>query len=206
MMMKRTRFLYGSPISPFFVSNTSHLLLEHVIAMYPENASRVPDYMVFSIPPTSSTRPLSNQVRVRVENSPFQVHTTEVIESSQFNMKFEHHLPSQEVFSQVTVYHESYTRNQSLLQENANFYRVDAHTDNMKYETTVYGQRITFESGNIWSAPIFDVDNSDKLVFPKQMGYLTGIIEGEFVDVEKMNRLLLFTLPGLYLPPPTHSA
>jgi len=210
-MMRRTRFIYGSSISPFFVSNESRLLLEHVIAMYPEKASRVPDHLVFSIPPRSTTRPLSSEVRVKVENSPFQIHTTEVIDSRSFLMPFDHSLQGEDTFSQVTVYHESYTSNQSLLQENANFYRVDSYTDNMKWETVVNGQRITFESGYIWSSPIFDVDNPSKIIFPKQMGYMTGIIEGDFVDIETVERLLFFTLPGLYLPkqktqPPTQSS
>ncbi|NBX48673.1 hypothetical protein EBT25_01805 [bacterium] len=201
-MMKRTRFIYGSINSPYFVSNESRLLLEHVIAMYPEKASRIPDHVVFSIPPCSTTRPLSHEIRIKVENRPFQIHTTEVVESKQFKLDFAHSKRGEDTFSQVTVYHESYTSNQSLLQENANFYRVDSYTDNMQYGTVVNGQWITFESGYIWSAPIFDVDSPKKLVFPKQMGYLTGTIEGEFVDVENIEKLLLFSLPGLYLPPP----
>lgn len=200
-MMKRTRFIYGSSSSPYFVSHSSRLMLEHVVAMYPEKASRVPDHVVFSIPPSSTTRPLSHQVRVKVENRPIQTHTSEIIDSKSHTIKFEHPNKSEDVFSQVTVYHESYTSNQSLLQENANFYRVDSYTDNVEYVTVVDGCRIKFESGNIWSAPLIDVDSPNRIVFPKNMGYMTGTIEGEFVDVEKLELLLLFSLPGLYLPP-----
>lgn len=203
-MIKRTRVVFGSQISDDVVDSTSRELLYSVISLFPAVESRPDDQIVFQINPHFMLRGKDHKAYNCKTDKYANKIIVEEIHSGRPQVKYAMSSTplSPSEFNSVTINREYVSFNSSVLRYGALYYNVDCYTNRIQTSMQAWGHNVVYDIGVLWSCPLFDINQPNRLYFPKSMHHIELTIEGDWLTDSEIMKIVKQNLPHCFLQSP----
>lgn len=198
-MSIQTRVAFGCHQSKNYMCIGSKELIECVVQLPPSDNKCMPDKTIFYLP-MSATNNGKNCI-IEVEDVPGRMELLQFEQScTPETCTFNHiHSKGKEAFSNITIHRETVKSNDALLKDNASYYEVYCLTKRVVSNLTYDSIPITFETAQIWSAPVYDTEHPQKMFFKRHRGFVQLIIKDRWLSTEEILKIVRLNLPQLFL-------